>query len=99
MRARLRTIAFRMYGQPPAKDAPQSERLRYMRRFYTRPLWLKLLTVLLGAYIIVEFHQTWIIVLLAVSALIAIQGYTSLSVRIRRAERREIAAHTEHDHT
>jgi hypothetical protein len=97
MMDRLRTIGFRMYGQPPAKGARQSERLRYIRRFYIRPLWLPLLELLVSAYVIVEVHQTWIIVLIAVAALMWIRSVIELSLRIRRAERREMAAYTEND--
>jgi len=98
MKDRLRVLAIRMYGQPPAKGGPQSERLRYVRRFYTRPLWFTVLKVLLVALIFAESHQTWLIVLFAVLALMMILGYAELSLRIRRADRREQAAHPEIDH-
>ncbi len=87
-----------MYGNPPTKDAPKSERLRYIRRFYVRPLWVPALELVVAVYAIVAVRQTWLIAVFAVAAALWIQGFTSLSLRIRRAERSEMAAHTGNDH-
>jgi hypothetical protein len=79
-------LAQRLYGEPPAMDTPTSERLRFIRRFYIRPLPLTLLVFVL---LIVDVHRTWVFVVLAVLAVVWVQGVASLSLRIRREERRE----------
>ncbi len=35
---RLRKLANRIFGEPPAKDAPRAEMLRWVRGFYLKPL-------------------------------------------------------------
>jgi hypothetical protein len=47
------------------------------------------LTLVVVAMLLVWESQTWVFVLLALSALIWLQSVTSLSLRIRREERRE----------
>jgi len=82
----LRVLAFKIYGEPPPKDAPRSESLRWVRGFYLKPLPL-----LLGicAAALVLGASTWILVLLGVSAAVWAQGFVSLNIRIRRDERSE----------
>lgn len=60
--------------------------LRWIRGYYLRMLPLTLVVV---AMILVWESHTWVLVLLALSALIWLQSVTSLSLRIRREERRE----------
>lgn len=60
--------------------------LRWIRGYYLRMLPLTLVAV---AMLLVWERQTWVFVVLAVSALIWLQGVASLSVRIRREERPE----------
>jgi len=60
--------------------------LRWIRGYYLRTLPLTLVVV---AMVLVWESQTWVLVLLALSALIWLQSVTSLSLRIRREERRE----------
>jgi hypothetical protein len=38
----MNRLAYKFCGQRPAKDAPHSEALRWVRRFYIRPLPLTL---------------------------------------------------------
>jgi hypothetical protein len=84
--SRLRSLAFKMYGEPPPKGAPRSESLRWLRGFYLKPLPVLLvicaLALVLGA-------STWMLVLLGIGAAIWVQGFVSLNIRIRRDERRE----------
>ncbi len=84
---RLRALAFRVYGQPPAEGAPRSEVLRYVRRFYTRNVPPLLLVGIVWA--VVGWQHPWEVALFAVPVLIFVQGFTSISFRIRREERRE----------
>ena len=60
--------------------------LRWIRGYYLRMLPLMLVVV---AMLLVWESQTWVLVLLALSALIWLQSVSSLSLRIRREERRE----------
>jgi hypothetical protein len=83
---RLRSWAFRIYGEPPAKDAPRSAMLRWIRGFYIKPLPLVVATWVL---VLIWARGTWTLVLLAISATVWLQGFVSLSLRIRREERRE----------
>lgn len=83
---RLRVVGSRVFGAPPPKDAPRSELLRWVRRFYLRPLPL---TVAAYVLVIIWASQTWVYVVLTVVALLWLQGIGSLSLRIRREQRRE----------
>jgi hypothetical protein len=78
---RLATIGFRIFGTPPARDAATVERLRWIRRFYIRPLPLYALIFLVAVFSGVS-KMVW--VALGLSAVIWIQGITSLGFRIRR---------------
>lgn len=82
----LRAASVRLYGEPPSKDAPRSQRLRWVRRLY-----LRMLLFALPAYacVFVFTRQTWVFVVVAVGALIWLEGVTSISIRIRREQRRE----------
>ncbi|HXM87036.1 MAG TPA: hypothetical protein VN889_05335 [Solirubrobacteraceae bacterium] len=83
---RLRSLGFKIYGEPPPKGAPRSKLLRWIRGFY-----FKLLPPMLVIYVlvVVVVSQTWVLIVLAASALIWLQGMISLSLRVRRAEHRE----------
>jgi hypothetical protein len=83
---RLRSLAFKLYGEPPPAGAPRSQLLRWIRGIYVRLLPL---TVLAYAMLVVWASQTWVFVVLAVTALLWLQGVVSLSVKIGREERRE----------
>jgi hypothetical protein len=89
MTSRLRSISSKLFGEPPPKDAPRSQLLRWIRGFY-----LKMLPIAIPAIVavLVWASDTWMLVTLAVSVLIWLQGLNSLSVRIRREERRERAS-------
>ncbi len=78
------SLSENLYGKPPAKDALKSERLRYVRGFYIRTLPITLFAYI---FIIVLGPPTWMIAMLAVVAVVWIQGFTSLSLRIRREDR------------
>ena len=82
---RLRSLSQRIYGEPPPKGAPRSEMLRWVRGFYwkTWPLTLACYALVL------LFSTTWLLVLAGVTALIWAQGLASISLRIRREERRD----------
>jgi hypothetical protein len=82
----MNRLAYMFYGQPPAKGAPPSEALRWVRRFYIRPLPLMLA---LAALIILWGAHTWALVALGLTAVAWTWGFTSLNRRIRREERRE----------
>jgi hypothetical protein len=82
---RLLSLGYKLYGEPPPKCAPRSEMLRWIRRFYIRPLPLLILVWVL----LFIWAPTWTLILLGASALIWLQGITSLSLRIRREEQRE----------
>jgi hypothetical protein len=60
--------------------------LRWLRGFYVKPLPLLALVVVL---VLIAQPEAWTWALLGVSALVWLQGAISLSLRIRREERRE----------
>jgi D-alanyl-lipoteichoic acid acyltransferase DltB (MBOAT superfamily) len=60
--------------------------LRWTRGYYLRVLPLMFVIV---AMLLVWEWRTWLFVLLALSVVIWLQSVTSLSLRIRREERRE----------
>ena len=82
----MRELGYRIFGAPPAGGAPRVATLRWIRGFYLKPLPLVLAVYALLA---VWASGTVVIVLAAVSALIWLQGFVSLSLRIRREDRRE----------
>jgi hypothetical protein len=83
---RLRALVWRFLGEPPPKGAPRVQLLRWIRGFYLRLLPF---TLVVYALALIWLSQTWIFVLLAAYALIWLQSVISLTVRIRREERRE----------
>jgi hypothetical protein len=74
---------FRIFGAPPPKGAPKVEAWKYVRRIYVRllpftvPLWV--LVPLAGA-------PTWLWIVLGVGALTWLQGFGSVSLRIKRLQ-------------
>lgn len=83
----LRAASVKLYGEPPSKEAPRSSRLAWIRRMH-----LRMMLFALPAYVcILLIGQTWILVAGAVSALIWLEAVVSVSIRIRRARRREEA--------
>lgn len=87
--SRLRSLAFKIYGEPPSKGAPRSESLRWIRGLYLRPLPLLVVLLVICALALVMGAPSWILALLGISVAVWVQGYVSLSIRIRREERRE----------
>ena len=85
----LRSLGFKTYGEPPPKGAPRSDLLRWLRGLYLKPLPILLVICVLAALALASGASTWILVPLGVSAAIWVQGIVSLSIRIRREERRE----------
>ena len=85
---RLRALSFRLYGEPPSRDATRLERLRYVRRFYTRSIPLTLL--LLATVALFDLSRSALIVVGAV-VLVQLLGLVTLLLQIRDAERRERA--------
>jgi hypothetical protein len=82
---RLRTLGVKLYGQPPAKGAPRSERLRYERR-----AWIGYLPFVVGAVVAAAvWGRTWTLVVFAAFGLFWIQAFASISLRARREQRRE----------
>jgi len=63
--SRLSSLGFKIYGEPPPKSAPRSELLRWIRNLYLKPLPLILPVCVLT---VVWAPETWVMVLLAVSA-------------------------------
>ena len=86
MNRRLMSMGFRVFGAPPPRGAPLSERLRWVRRFY-----LRLLPVFLALYAVAVVYasSTWVWVLLAGTGLLWLQGLASLTIRIRRERDRD----------
>jgi hypothetical protein len=85
---RLRVLSVKLYGEPPPKGSPRSTMLRWIRGFY-----IKQLPLIVPVYVVVLVwaSQTWVLIVLAASSLVWLQGLVSLSVRIPREERRERA--------
>jgi hypothetical protein len=78
-------MGFRMFGEPPGRDAPEEARLRWTRRFYLRPLPVAL--AVYGLAVLVA-SETWQYAVLAAAALFWLQGLVSISLRIRRVAHR-----------
>jgi hypothetical protein len=85
----VRSVSFKLFGQPPLKDSARSVRLCYIRRIQLRQL---LFVVPLYAVVLALGVQTWILIVFAVGAAIYVGNVVSLSIRIRRAREREQAA-------
>lgn len=88
---RLRRIAVTLYGEPPAKDAPRLDRLRYVRTINARmlafcgPLFLSLaiLAVAVGTSVTVP------LIAFGVCVISGVVNIALGAVRIRREERAE----------
>jgi hypothetical protein len=85
----LRSVSFKLYGQPPPKGSARSVHLSYIRRIQLRQLPL---IVPLFALLLVLSVQTWIWIVFAVGAVLWLESVISLTIRIRRARQREHAA-------
>jgi hypothetical protein len=85
----LRSVSFKLYGQPPPKDSARSVQLSYIRR-----LQLRLLLSLVPVYAVVLALgvQTWLLIVFGVVAVTTLANLVSLNIRIRRARQREQAA-------
>jgi hypothetical protein len=79
----MRSLAFKLFGEPPGEDASRAATLRWIRGFYLKPLPL---VVLVWVFLVV-WAPTVVLVLAGAGALIWLQGLVSLSLRIRREER------------
>jgi hypothetical protein len=85
VRSRLVSAGYRIFGKPPAANAPRKERLLWLRRYYLRTLLVSLPALVLLA---VYSSRAWVWAVLGAGALVWVQGFASLSVRIRRERRR-----------
>jgi hypothetical protein len=83
---RLRSLAFKLYGELPAKGAPRVQTLRWIRGVQLRVLPLGLVAF---AMLLVWADETWILVTAGIGLLISLESAISLSVKIGREERRE----------
>lgn len=72
---------FRIFGPPPGKGAPKVEAWKYVRRIYIRLLPF---TVPLWVLVALQRAPAWLWIVLAVSAVTWLQGFLSVSLRIRR---------------
>jgi hypothetical protein len=84
----IRSVSFKLYGQPPPKGSARSVRLSYVRRIQLR---LLLFVVPIYAVVLALGFQTWLLIVFALAAAIALANIVSLSIRIRRARQREQA--------
>ncbi len=80
----MTSVANKLFGVPPGPGAARIERLRWVRRFYLRPLPLVVIVYTLGVTS-VRSPVEW--ALLGTGALLWIQGFASLSLRIKREQR------------
>lgn len=81
-------ISCRVFGPPPAKGAPEIERLVWLRRFYLTSLPLSLCVY---AMVALFGLPTWGWIALGFGAVIWVAGFTSLALRIRRVDREGVA--------
>jgi hypothetical protein len=77
----LAKLGRRITGPPPARDAPKMELLLFVRRVYLRALPLALVSYVLA---VVYLPTLWAWAVPAVGMLLWVQGFASLSLRIRR---------------
>jgi hypothetical protein len=91
MKDRLARAGYRLVGKPPAKGAPTKDRLLWLRRYYLRMLALLVPLIVL---LVVYPPNRWAWILIGVGALGWVQGFASLSLRIRRETRRGDAPRT-----
>lgn len=83
----VRAAGYRLLGHPPAASAPRSERLRWVRRFYVRPLPI---TLGIWIWLLITFQDTITYIVFAMMAFIWLEGMVEIGVQIRRAQRREL---------
>jgi uncharacterized protein (DUF58 family) len=85
---RLAAVAYRLYGQPPGRDAPRSIRLCWIRRLYVGSVLISLpATVLLIAW-----GSSLALVIVAAGWVMTLLGLAQVSLQIQRARRREQAS-------
>jgi hypothetical protein len=87
MNARLASAGYWIFGTgpPPPRDAPRKELLLWVRRFYPRTFLFSLPALVC---IVVFLPAPWAWAVPCGVVLLQVQGYTSLSRRIRREDRR-----------
>jgi hypothetical protein len=78
---RLAWAGFWILGPPPAAGAPRHERLRWVRGCYLRTLPLSLIVY---ALVVIYLSAPWDWLAPVVGALLWLEGYGSLTIRIRR---------------
>jgi hypothetical protein len=79
----MRSLAAKIFGEPPDREAPRVEQMRWVRGFYLKPLPL---TLLACAFIVI-YAPTPVLIAAGVGLTIWLQGLISLTLRIRREER------------
>jgi hypothetical protein len=82
---RVAAVSYRIFGEPPAKGASAEQRLRWIRRIYLRLLPMNFAA---WALVIIYVSSTLVLVFVGISALIWVQGFVSITLRIRREQRR-----------
>lgn len=85
---RLQAMSARLFGPAPTKDTPKVARLQWLRRVY-----LRMLPFSLAVYVIAGLFGMSIIgwLVLGAAAIIWLQGWFSLNMRIRREKAHEKA--------
>jgi hypothetical protein len=79
--SRQRPIITKLYGTPPARDAPKAARLRWVRRtaYLSNLPWILLLAMtaaLVGV-------ASWVWVVLGISALAWVIGFVTINIQLR----------------
>jgi hypothetical protein len=82
---RLARAGRRFVGTPPPTEAPKKEHLLFLRRYYLRMLPLALVAY---AAVAIVLPTPWAWAVPVGGTLLWLQGFVSLSVRIRRENRR-----------
>ena len=76
-----RALGNRLFGKPPSREAPRVEKLRYLRRFYLRPLPVSIPVIV---FAVILTWGTWALAFIAIGVGLWLQGFLSLSRKIRR---------------
>ena len=86
MSGRLVAVGYRMLGGRPAADASRRTRLLWLRGYY-----LRMLALAVPVYVVVAvlLPTPWAWVIPGGGLLLWLQGFVSLSRRIRREDRQE----------
>lgn len=81
MKELLARQSTRIFGPPPAKDAPKVETWKYVRRIYARTLLFAI-----PAWIVIALgnEPIWLWILFGISAVTWLHGFVSVNRRIRR---------------